>query len=316
MRERYVGRSGLQVPRLGLGTWSWGRTTDEHEAPDVLRAYLDAGGYLLDTAPTYAGGASEELLGRMLGTVVRREEVVIASKAGLKVTSRGKVADTSRRSMLARLDDSLRRLGTDHLDLWQVHRWSPDVPLDETLSALDVAVTSGRVRYVGVSNYAGWQTALAHAWQTSAAGRAAIVSTQVEYSLLNRDVEHEVVPAAEALGVGVLAWSPLGRGVLTGKYRHGIPSDSRAASDDMASFVDPYLDDHGARVTEAVVRAADGLGLSPVEVALAWVRDRPGVTSVLLGARTADQLRACLSVEKVELPAEIVRALDDVSAGG
>jgi aryl-alcohol dehydrogenase-like predicted oxidoreductase len=200
----------------------------------------------------------------------------------------------------------------DHVDLWQVHTWADDVPLEETLGALDLAVASGRAAYVGVSNYTGWQSAQAATWQR-AAGRTPLSSHQVEYSLVNRRAEAEVLPAAAALGLGVLPWSPLGRGVLTGKYRHGTPADSRGASPHFAGFVGSYLDERAGRVVEAVARAAEGLGWSPLEVALTWVRDRPGVTAPIVGARTAAQLRGSLTVEGVALPPEIVAALDDVS---
>lgn len=321
MQQRCVGLSGLSVSRLGLGTMTWGRDTDEHEARDQFRAFLDAGGTLIDTAAVYADGASESLLGDLLAESGRREEVVLATKAGLGAgagSRRGPGAratrDTSRRALLATLDASLDRLGTDHLDLWQVHVWSPTTPLEETLAALDTAVSSGRVVYAGISNYSGWQSAQAATWQRAVPGRSPVVSTQVEYSLLNRSIENEVLPAADALGLGVLAYSPLGRGVLTGKYRTGTPSDSRAASSRLASFVEPYLDERSRGVVEAVVKAADGLGWSPAEVALAWLRDRAGVTSPILGARTAAQLRALLTVEEKTLPPEIDEALDDVSA--
>lgn len=311
MQQRRLGRTGLRVSRLGLGTMSWGTSTDEHEAREQLTAFVEAGGTLLDTAHVYGAGASEELLGSLLGAVVPREEVVVATKAGFGQHRGQRRLDTSRRSLLAALDLSLHRLGLDHVDLWQVHVWSDDTPLEETLGALDAAVASGRTRYVGVSNYSGWQTAQAATWQAAVPGRATLASTQVEYSLLARGVEAEVVPAARALGLGVLPYSPLAGGVLTGKYRTGIPSDSRGA--EHAGLVAPYLDDRSARVVEAVARAADGLGWTPVEVALAWVRDRPGVTAPILGARTAHQLRAALSVEECMLPVEITAALDDVS---
>jgi aryl-alcohol dehydrogenase-like predicted oxidoreductase len=220
----------------------------------------------------------------------------------------------SRRHLLKALDDSLDRLGVEHVDLWQLHGFDPLTPLDETLSALDLAVASGRARYVGISNFAGWQTAKAAAWQASWPGREPLVSTEVEYSLLERGVEREVVPAALDAGMSVLPWSPLGRGVLTGKYRSGIPADSRAASDHLASFVEPYLDDAHGRVVHAVCTAADGLGVSPLAVALAWVRDRPGVAAPVVGARTAAQLLGILAEVDVVLPDEIRDALDEVSA--
>ncbi|KQW52900.1 aldo/keto reductase [Nocardioides sp. Root1257] len=314
MQQRRVGATGLTVSRLGLGTMTWGRDTDEHEARDQLIAFAEAGGTLVDTAAGYGNGASEELVGSLIGDVVSRDEVVLATKAGISARNGGRTYDTSRGHLLATLDASLRRLGVEHVDLWQVHIWSDDTPLEETLAALDQAVTSGRASYVGVSNYTGWQTAQAATWQRAVPGRTPLASTQVEYSLLNRAVEHEVLPAAAALGLGVLPWSPLGRGVLTGKYRSGTPSDSRAASTHFSNFVGPYLDERGAGIVEAVARAADGLGLSALEVALTWVRDRPGVTAPIVGARTAAQLRGALGVEELSLPPEIIAALDDVSA--
>jgi aryl-alcohol dehydrogenase-like predicted oxidoreductase len=314
MQQRRVGATGLTVSRLGLGTMTWGRDTDEHEARDQLIAFAEAGGTFLDTAAGYGNGASEELIGTLIGDVVARDEVVLATKAGISARPGGRSYNTSRGHLLGTLDGSLRRLGVEHVDLWQVHIWSDDTPLEETLAALDHAVTSGRASYVGISNYTGWQTAQAATWQRAVPGRTPLASTQVEYSLLNRAVEQEVLPAAAALGLGVLPWSPLGRGVLTGKYRTGTPSDSRAASTHFANFVNPYLDERGSGIVEAVARAADGLGLSALEVALTWVRDRPGVTAPIIGARTAAQLRGALGVEELSLPAEITAALDDVSA--
>src|SRR3712207_315653 len=315
MQQRYLGRAGLQVSRLGLGTMTWGRDTDEHEARDQLLSFVEAGGTLLDTAAGYGDGASEELIGSLVGDAVAREDVVLATKAGISRRTGERVTNTSRGNLLTTLDASLKRLGVDHVDLWQVHVWTDETPLEETLSALDLAVTSGRASYVGISNYTGWQTAQAATWQRAVPGRTPLASTQVEYSLLNRHVEHEVVPAARALGLGVLPWSPLGRGVLTGKYRTGTPSDSRAATEHFARFVGTYLDERGRGIVEAVARAADGLGWTPLEVALVWVRDRPGVTAPIVGARTAAQLKSTLSVEQRELPEEITAALDDVSAG-
>jgi aryl-alcohol dehydrogenase-like predicted oxidoreductase len=313
MQQRAVGATGLKVSRVGLGTLTWGRDTDEHEARDQLVTFTEAGGTLVDTAAGYGDGASEELIGRLVGDVVARDDVVIATKAGISRRSGSRQTNASRGHLLTTLDDSLRRLGVDHVDLWQVHTWVEDTPIDETLSALDFAVSSGRAAYVGISNYTGWQTAQAATWQRAVPGRAALASTQVEYSLLNRNVEHEVIPAATALGLGVLPWSPLGRGVLTGKYRSGTPSDSRAASPHFANFVEHYLTDRSARIVEAVARAADGLGWTTLEVALVWVRDRPGVTAPIIGARTAAQLKGAMGVDGLTLPAEIIDALDDVS---
>jgi aryl-alcohol dehydrogenase-like predicted oxidoreductase len=312
MEQRRLGDTGLYVSRLALGTMTWGRDTDEDDASSQLKAFLEVGGTLVDTADVYVEGESEKIVGRMLQGVVRREDVILATKA---VSRRGQERDrdASRRHLLTALDASLARLGTDHVDLWQLHAWDPATPLEETLAALDTAVSSGRARYVGVSNYSGWQTAKAATWQKAWPGRAPIVSTQVEYSLLQRGVEREVVPAAVDLGIGLLPWSPLGRGVLTGKYRTGTPADSRGASPDYQRFVAPYLDDRATRVVGSVMTAADGLGVSPLAVALAWVRDQPGVVAPIVGARASGQLKGSLDADDVVLPEEIRAALDDVS---
>jgi len=317
MRRRPLGASGLAVSRLGLGTMTWGRDTDADDAAAQLQTFLDAGGNLLDTADVYADGRSETVVGSLLGSVVPRSELVIATKAGL-CPGGDRRRNSSRAHLLASLDASLRRLGTDHVDLWQLHAYDPDTPLEEALSALDHAVNSGRARYVGVSNFAGWQLARAATWQAAGllSGRVRVVSCQMEYSLVQRGVEREVTPACRALGVGILAWSPLGRGVLTGKYRGGTPADSRAASPHFERFIGPYLDDRSAGIVEAVATAADGLGVAPLSVALAWVRDRPGVVAPVVGARTAGQLLGSLQSDGVTLPPEIFQALDDVSAIG
>jgi aryl-alcohol dehydrogenase-like predicted oxidoreductase len=313
MEQRRLGGTGLKVSRLGLGTLTWGRDTDEHEARDQLKSFLEAGGTLLDTAAGYGDGVSEELIGSLLGDVVTRDDLVLATKAGVSRSRGAREVNVSRGHLLRTLDASLRRLRVDHVDLWQVHVWSDETPLEETLAAMDHAVSTGRASYVGVSNYAGWQLAQAATWQRAVPGRVPVASDQVEYSLLNRSAEHDLVPAAQSLGVGLLAWAPLGRGVLTGKYRTGTPADSRAASPHFGNYVGTYLDPRSRAIVEAVARAADGLQWSPLEVALAWVRDRPGVAAALVGARTAAQLRGSLTVEQCVLPEEIRAALDDVS---
>lgn len=307
-----MGRSGLSVSRLALGTMTWGRETAPDEARDQLAAFLDAGGDLVDTAHGYAGGLSEQALGSFLGDLVEREDLAICTKAGVSRRSGERVVDTSRRALMNQLDTSLERLGTHYVDLWLVHAWSADTPLEETLSALEWAVTSGRARYVGVSNYSGWQSA--HAATLMSARSIPLVANEIEYSLLSRRAEDEVAPAAEALGLGLMPWSPLARGVLTGKYRHGIPADSRAASRDYPGFTSRFLGERTAQVVDALVIAARGLEVSPAEVALAWVRDRPGVVAPVVGARTLQQLRTALSSESLSLPPELVQALDDVSS--
>jgi aryl-alcohol dehydrogenase-like predicted oxidoreductase len=293
---------------------TWGRDTDEHEAAEQLRFYLDAGGNFIDTAAVYGNGDAERVLGGFLGVMVPRDQIIIATKAGISFKSGERVVDNSRTSLIADLDRSLSHLRTDYVDLWQIHTWDENTPLEEVLSALDYAVSTGKARHVGISNFAGWQLARAVTLQNPIFGKAAIISTQNEYSLLNRKIEREILPASRELGVGVLAWSPLGRGVLTGKYRSGLPSDSRGASPHFSSFIEPYLDERSRKIVEAVMVASDGLGLSPLEVSLAWVRDCPGVTSAIIGARTGAQLRGALSAESVTLPVPVREALDEISS--
>jgi aryl-alcohol dehydrogenase-like predicted oxidoreductase len=293
---------------------TWGRDTDEQEAADQLRLFLDSGGNFLDTAALYGDGDSERVLGGLIEAMTDRDEVVIATKAGISLRNGERVVDNSRKNLLLELDKSLARLNTDYVDIWQIHSWDSHVPLEETLGALDTAVSSGKARYVGISNFNGWQTARAVSLQSPTFGHAPIVSVQNEYSLLNRKCEREVLAAARNLGIGFFAWSPLGRGVLTGKYRSGLPSDSRGASPHFSSFIEPYLSQGSAKIVEAVMIAADGLGLSPLEVSIAWVRDIPGVSSILIGARTSAQLRGVLTADKVELPIPVREALDDVSS--
>lgn len=313
MEIRRAGKSGLEISRLGLGTMTWGRDTDTHEAAEQMRSYIEAGGNFIDTAASYADGDAERIIGGLVGTFFTRENVVIASKAGIHFPQGVKTVNNSRHHLIAELEKSLTRLGTDYIDIWQVHSWDNDVALEDTLSALDFAYTSGKARYVGISNFNGWQSSRAISLQEANTAKAPIATIQGEYSLLNRSIESEVLECASALGVGLLAWSPLGRGVLTGKYRSSIPADSRGATPHFANFIATYLDRDSAAIVEAVVAAASGLGYSPLEVALAWVRDAPGVTSAIVGARTGAQLRGALTVEEIVLPDVVRSALDEVS---
>ena len=313
MEMRMVGNSGLEISRLGLGTMTWGRDTDTHEAADQARAYIEAGGNFFDTASHYGNGDSERVIGGLIGTLFRREDVVISTKAGVAYESASLKTDASRPSLMSALDQSLARLGTDHVDLWQVQIWDEKVPLEDSLSALDWAYTSGRARYVGISNFNGWQSARAISLQEENSAKAPITSLQNEFSLLERSVEDDALDCAINLNRGFIAWSPLGRGALTGKYRQGIPADSRAATPHFAPFIEPYLNERSRRIVEAVSVAAQGLGYSPLEVALAWVRDFPGVTSAVVGARTGAQMRGILVSEEIALPEVVRTALDEIS---
>ena len=312
MERRKLG--GVSISRLGLGTMTWGRDTDENEAAQQLQDFVEAGGNLVDTAAVYGDGDAERVLGGFIGTLVKREDLFLATKAGINFKDGARQISNSRNEMISDLDRSLSRLNAEYVDLWQVHTWDKSTPLEETLSALDYATSSGKARYVGVCNFNGWQIARSASLQNPIFGKAAVTTAQNEYSLLNRKVEEEVLPASGALNLGFLAWSPLGRGVLTGKYRGGVPSDSRGASPHFANFVEPYLSERAKQIVEAVCIAADGLGYSPLEVALSWVREAPGVTSALIGARTGAQLRGILTVEQITLPDQVRQALNEVSA--
>ena len=289
---------------------TWGRDTDADEAATQLMAFADAGGTLVDTADVYSEGEAERILGTLLGEVVPRDELVLATKAVARRTEGPFGGGASRGALLSALDGSLRRIGVDHVDLWQLHAWDAGVPIEESLSALDHAINSGKVRYAGISNYSGWQLATAALTPTT----YPLISTQVEYSLLERGIEREVAPAALHHGLGLLPWAPLGRGVLTGKYRNGTPPDSRGASAHFAGYVEQHRNERAARIVQAVSTAAEGLGTSALCVALAWVRDRPGVVAPVVGARDTNQLIASLEAEQLTLPPAIRAALDDVSA--
>ncbi len=279
---------------------TWGRDTDADNADVQLREFVEAGGTLVDTSSAYGDGDAERIVGQLLAHSVPREDVVLCTTGG---------RDASRRSLLADLDGSLERLGTDHVDLFLVACPDPATPLEETASALRLAVTSGRARYVGLSNHPGW----ASARLASLLDDVGLTALEVEYSLLERGVEREVRPAADALGMGLLAWSPLGRGVLTGKYRRTVPADSRAASPHLAGFVEPYLTERCGAIVEAVCTAADGMGRAPGDIALAWLLARSTVAAAIVGARTPHQLRQSIDAAALGLPVEVLAALDDVS---
>lgn len=314
MLRRRVGSSGLEVSRIGLGTMTWGIEPDIEDVSAQLTAFVDAGGTLVETADGYSDGAAQEALGEVLATSVPRDYVVIAGRSTLPGGPLGDGA--ARGALLTGLEATLKRLRTDRLDLWQLPGFDATVPLEETLSAVQIAVTSGKVRYAGLVAPKGWELATV-AERGRALGSITVpVSAQVEYSLLSRDVETELLPAATHHGIGLLAWAPLGRGVLTGKYADGTPADSRGASPTLAPYVEARRNERSARIVSAVLTAADGLGTSPLSVALAWVRDRPGVAAAVVGARDAAQLAASMAAESVTLPAEIRAALDDVSTPG
>jgi aryl-alcohol dehydrogenase-like predicted oxidoreductase len=311
MQQRFVGNSGLRVSALSLGTMSWAGETDEQDASELLRTFLNAGGRHVDTAASYSDGRSEALIGSLLGDVVARTEISISTKAGMTTPDGWRGVDTSRNAMLSGLEASLARLGTDYVDIWFAQAWDSNVPLDETLSALEFAVRTGRARYAGVSNFNGWQAAKA-----AAIAGFPLVAAQAEYSFLQRKPEAELIPAVEDAGLGLMAWAPLGRGVLTGKYRGSIPSGSRGASASGAGYVEPYLDGQASRTVEAVCMAAKGLGRTPQDVSLSWLLSQHGVSTAIVGPRTPAQLKEIVDAQLTPLPPEIACALEDASAVG
>ena len=305
-----MGTSGLRISRLGLGTSTWGRDTDELEAADLVRAFLDAGGDLVETSPAYGDGAAEHVVGGLLEGRVSRGDLMLVGRFG---TPRIGVMDRSRRGLLASLDGSLARLGTAEVDLLLLDGWDDGVPLEEALSAVEAAVTSGRAAYAGVSAPRGWQVARSATWQ-EAVRRPRFVAAATQWSLVARDGEDEIVPAALACGLGLIAGAGLGGGVLTAKYRHGVPSDSRAASSHLGDQVEPLLVGRPRSVVDALVTAADGLSVAPLTVALSWLLGRSGLAAALVGPRTAGQLRGVLAAEAAPpVPDAILAALDDVS---
>jgi aryl-alcohol dehydrogenase-like predicted oxidoreductase len=319
---RTLGSSGTAVSTLALGTMTFGAETDEEGAHEQLDRFVAAGGSLVDTADVYSAGVSEEIVGRWLGKQpdAVRDRVVLATKGRFPMGEAPNDVGLSRRHLSRALDASLRRLGVDGVDLYQVHSYDPFTPVEETLSFLDDAVRAGKIHYVGLSNFTGWQ--LQRAADVAEFRRLARpVTLQPQYNLLVREIEWEIVPAAQANGMGLLPWSPLGGGWLTGKYRRDErPTGPTRLGDDPDRGVEAY--DRRGRVertwdvVDAVRAVADGRGVSMAQVALAWLVDRPAVTSVILGARTTSQLDDNLAAAGLHLTDEETARLDAASDPG
>jgi aryl-alcohol dehydrogenase-like predicted oxidoreductase len=318
MEHRQLGSSGLRVSAFTLGTMTFGGrdnfaavgSTDVAAATRQIDLCIDHGIDLFDTANVYSSGLSEEILGKALGS--RRDRVLVATKARMPMGDGPNDAGLSRHHLIAECEASLRRLATDHIDLYQVHEWDGQTPLDETLEALDTLVRSGKVRYAGCSNYAAWQ--LMKALGTAdRRGYQRFVSHQIHYSLQAREAEYELVPAALDQGLGILVWSPLAGGLLSGKYRRGRsgPEGARQLTD----WNEPPVRDREALydIVEALIEIGDGHGVSAAQVALAWLRDRPGVTSVIVGARTEEQLADNLAADGLTLSEDERERLEAVS---
>ena len=319
MDYRQLGRSGLRVSSLTLGTMTFGGrgnfaavgTTDLEGATRQIDLCLDAGVNLIDTADVYSGGVSEEIVGRALRG--RRDRVLLATKARMPMGEGPNDAGLSRHHLIRACEASLRRMGTDYIDLYQVHEWDGATPLEETLGALDHLVDSGKVRYIGCSNYAGWHVMKALGI-SERRGLQRFVSQQIYYSLQARDAEYELVPVALDQGLGILVWSPLAGGLLSGKYRRDQegPQGSRHLTD----WDEPPVrnEDQVYDIVDALVEIAEEHGASPAQVALAWTLGRPGVASVVIGARTDEQLADNLGAAALVLADEERTRLDELSA--
>ncbi|EWT05269.1 aldo/keto reductase [Intrasporangium chromatireducens Q5-1] len=310
MTYRQLGNSGLTVSTVGLGCNNFGRRLDADATATVVGAALDAGITLFDTADIYGVGASEELLGRALGR--ERENVVVATKFGMDMQGANGPdwgARGSRRYIRKAVEASLRRLGTDWIDLYQYHRPDPVTPLEETLAALHELVVEGKVRYIGSSNFAGWQVVEAD-WVSRSGGLTPFVSAQNEYSLLQRDVEDEVVPACEHVGVGLLPFFPLASGLLTGKYRRGAaaPEGTR-----LAGQADRLAEADWDTI-EAIEGYAAERGLRPIDVAIGGLAAQPAVASVIAGATRPEQVADNVRAGRWEPTAEDLAALDEISS--
>jgi aryl-alcohol dehydrogenase-like predicted oxidoreductase len=318
MEYRQLGRSGLRVSALTLGTMTFGGEGNFAKVGDTgvegarrqVDMALDAGVNMIDTADVYSGGASEEILGQVLEG--RRDQVLIATKARMSMGDGANDAGLSRAHLIKAVDASLRRLRTDYIDLYQVHEWDGQTPLEETLDTLDTLVRSGKVRYIGCSNYAGWQLMKALGI-SDRLGYQRFAGQQIHLSLQAREAEYELVPASLDQGVGILVWSPLAGGLLSGKYRRG---KEQPEGRQLSGWGEPPVRDEEAlyAVVDVLLRVSETLGASPAQVALAWLLGRPGVSSVIVGARTDEQLADNLAAANLELTDDQRAMLDAVSA--
>jgi aryl-alcohol dehydrogenase-like predicted oxidoreductase len=320
MKYRTLPGTGISVSNLALGTMGFGAETEEAEAFAILDRFVEADGNLVDTSNVYGGGGSEELIGRWFASRPAEvtERVVLATKARFGTGPDVNESGTSRRNLDRALTASLRRLGRDKIDLYQLHGWDPLTPIEETLSFLDAAVHAGKINYIGLSNFTGWQMQLAIA-SAKGLGLQVPVTLQPQYSLVSREIEYEIVPAALHNNIGLLPWSPLAGGFLSGKYRKGdqAGSDTRAGNGDpMSDYIFGNLaakDQNWA--TLAVVRdIATNNDLTPGQVAYSWVTNRPGVTAPIIGAKTLEQLEQNLIAGDLVLTEDETASLDEVSA--
>ncbi|TLM72641.1 aldo/keto reductase [Pseudarthrobacter sp. NamB4] len=318
MEYRTLGNSGAVVSNYALGTMTFGAEATEEASHAILDDYFAAGGNFIDTADVYSAGVSEEIVGRWLAKRPEaRDTAVVATKGRFPTGTAPNDVGTSRRHLTRALDDSLRRLGLEQIDLYQLHAWDPLTPLEETLRFLDDSVSRGKIAYYGFSNFLGWQltkavhVARAHSWEVP-------VTLQPQYSLLVREIESEIVPAALDAGIGLLPWSPLGGGWLSGKYkRDQDPTGATRLGENPERGMEAWEERNANPATWTVINAVESIaatrGVSPSQVALAWLADRPAVTSVILGARTQEQLADNLAAAQLELSRDEIERLTRLS---
>lgn len=315
MDYRLIGQTGVRVAPLALGTMNFGDPTPEDEAARIIDRALDAGLNLLDTADMYNGGASEVALGRALAASGRRHEVVLATKAHFPTGPGPNQRGNSRLHLLRACEDSLRRLQTDYIDLYQIHRPDPSLPVEETLGALTDLVRQGKVRYIGCSTHPAWRVMEALA-VSERRNLARYVSEQPPYNLLDRRIENELVPLCQAHGLAIFPWAPMAQGVLAGRYSDAsaVPADSRAAL--RGSIYAERVTPAGVAVAQRFVALAAAHDLTPAQLALLWVKDQPGVTAPIFGVRTLAQLEAVLPMVEMRLSAELRQACDELVPPG
>ncbi|MEZ4670682.1 MAG: aldo/keto reductase [Anaerolineae bacterium] len=315
MEYRVLGRTGIKISPLGLGTSNFADPTPEDECAGIINRALDAGINLIDTGNSYAGGESERIIGRTLAANGRRHEAILATKVFYKVGTGPNDEGLSRLHLMRACEDSLRRLQTDYIDLYQVHRPSPTIPVDETLAALTDLVRQGKIRYIGSSVHPSWKIMEA-IMVSELKGYVRFVSEQPPYNLLDRRIENELVPMCQAHGLGIITWSPMAMGVLAGRYSNvdSLPADSRAAL--RGGIYAERITAAGIEVGKQFVKLAAEHGISAAQLAMLWVKDQPGITAPLSGPRTVDQLEHLLPVMDMKLSPELAAACDRLVAPG
>jgi len=314
MEYRFLGRTGVRVSALCLGCLTLGRELDEATSQHIIGRYLEAGGNFLDTANVYSRGRSEEIVGPAIRD--HRDEIVLATKVRQRMGEGANEQGLSRKHILHQVDESLRRLQTDYVDLYYLHCWDQAADLEDTLRTLDDLIRAGKVRYWGISNFTGWQMALAVSI-TERAGLARPVAVQPQYSLIVRDIEREVLPATKAFDLSVMPWSPLARGFLTGKYRPGQPPPAQTRFRRSAVWMDDWRrwdTDRNWRIVEAVGEIAQARGRTHAQVALNWLLRQPDVTAPIIGATSVQHLDQNLGAMGWELTPEEVAHLDEASS--